>query len=106
MFLKAATLPLSDDERDVRNYMQNLEDTIADIRDRLRLFSDRVCGACGCAPRESREDFPGRCGDCDHIDSLVGWNLLRSRPYVGHTAAACVSVGLRALCGRRILEGC
>lgn len=66
--------------------------TIADLRSRLLLFAEHVCRGCGCAVREDNESV---CYDC----ARVGLEL---ESYAG----AHVSVGMRALCGRRILEGC
>lgn len=60
----------------------------ADLRDRLALFDDRVCEDCGCAPRDRDE---GTCYDC-----------ARSELALESYAGACISVGLRALCGRRV----
>ena len=68
----------------------------ADLRSRLSLFADFVCEGCGCATSYdvSRE----YCLDC--------WEVRHGVTSGDYHAAACVSVGLRALCGRRILEGC
>lgn len=69
--------------------------TIADLRDRLRIMAPRVCGGCGCAPAAA---FEFVCADCSAVADADGDG------YDEHHGA-CVSVGLRALCGRRILEG-
>lgn len=68
--------------------------TIADLRSRLALFAEHVCRGCGCAVREDN-DNESVCYDC----ARVGLEL---ESYAG----AHVSVGMRAICGRRILEGC
>lgn len=69
---------------------------VDDLRSRLSLFADFVCEGCGCATSYdvSRE----YCLDC--------WEVRHGVTSGDYHAAACVSVGLRALCGRRILEGC
>lgn len=68
---------------------------VDDLRSRLSLFRDYVCEGCGCAVR-----YRGaRCIDCCWCD----YELPLNPPSV--QAAACISVGMRALCGRRILEG-
>lgn len=75
--------------------------TIADLRDRLRILAPMVCEGCGCA----RAVFGhALCVDCEEAQ----WGIPRGAPVGdwGDRAAACVSVGMRALCGRRILEGC
>lgn len=74
--------------------------TIADLRDRLRIMARVVCEGCGC---EARCGDRALCWDCNTARLscvLDGWSQDSSH------AAACVSVGLRALCGRRTLEGC
>lgn len=74
--------------------------TIADLRARLRIMARVVCDGCGC---EARCGDRALCWDCNTARLscvLDGWSQDSSH------AAACVSVGLRALCGRRILEGC
>lgn len=75
--------------------------TIADLRDRLRVLAPMVCEGCGCA----RAVFANAlCVDCEEAE----WGVPRGAPVddCGDRAAACISVGLRRLCGRRILEGC
>jgi len=70
--------------------------TIADLRDRLRVLAPMVC-RCDCAVLgvgEQGELWP-LCPDC--MIALWGGE---------GRAAACLSVGLRALCGRKLLEGC
>lgn len=69
--------------------------TIADLRSRLALMAPRVCEGCGCAPAAA---FEFVCTDCSAVADADGDG------YDEHHGA-CVSVGLRALCGRRILEG-
>lgn len=73
--------------------------TIADLRDRLRVLAEHVCHECGCAPvpRVSEEPY---CWDCSPLYTSV------FEPAADRIVGACISVGLRALCGRRILEGC
>ena len=73
--------------------------TIADLRDRLRVMGCHLCRDCGCAPRDA--DMP-RCWDCDDVRTVFED---RDDPQ-DSTPASAVVVGLRALCGRRILEGC
>lgn len=73
--------------------------TIADLRDRLRVMGCHLCRDCGCAPRDA--DMP-RCWDCDDVRTVFED---RADPQ-DSTPASAVVVGLRALCGRRILEGC
>lgn len=72
------------------------EATIADLRDRLRTLAPVVCEGCGCAHAEDM------CIDC--------WTAAQPQSGMMHgrerRAAACLSVGLRALCGRKLLEGC
>lgn len=74
--------------------------TIADLRDRLRVMAPWVCRGCGCAAEEANDydEVMGYCPDCDSAAGLLS--------DCEEDAAACVSVGMRALCGRRILEGC
>lgn len=73
--------------------------TIADLSDRLRIMARVVCDGCGCAPSYdvSRE----YCLDCWE----VRWNYHGINGSGSHVSSS-ISVGLRALCGRRILEGC
>lgn len=73
--------------------------TIADLRDRLRVMGCHLCRDCGCAPRDA--DMP-RCWDCDDVRTVFED---RGDPQ-DSTPASAVVVGLRALFGRRILEGC
>ena len=68
----------------------------ADLRSRLSLFADFVCEGCGCAPAEDV------CLDC-WAASQPQDGLMHGRT---RKASASISVGMRALCGRRILEGC
>ena len=70
--------------------------TIASLRSRLSLFAEHVCEGCGCAPYGGTHEL-ALCNDCFTVDE--GFDV-PEYPY------ACISVGLRALCGRRILEGC
>lgn len=75
--------------------------TIADLRDRLRVLAPMVCEGCGCA----RAVFANAlCVDCEESQ----WGIPRGAPVGdwGDRVAACVSAGLRALCGRRLLDGC
>lgn len=74
--------------------------TIADLRDRLRILAPMVCGWCGCAPASG--DGFGPCPDCQEVKNVFWLDL----PAQYSTTGACISVGLRALCGRRLLEGC
>lgn len=79
--------------------------TIADLRDRLRLFEEHVCRGCGCAVVEAAN--MKLCEDCDEVRYGPAPHALER--YDDHDrgaiASACISVGLRAICGRRILEG-
>lgn len=75
--------------------------TIADLRDRMRLCRRYICRDCGCAIVRIGDS---RCEDCGKAGLLYAWTPAQASE--GPYAAACVSVGLRALCGRRILEGC
>lgn len=74
----------------------------ADLRDRLRVLAtspDRaVCRVCGCAGHY----MTGRCFDCHYVE----WRGCYERKEPERIVGACISVGMRALCGRRILEGC
>lgn len=76
--------------------------TIADLRDRLRVLAASpvraVCRVCGCAGHYMTE----RCFDCHYVE----WRGCYERKEPERIVGACVSVGMRALCGRRILEGC
>lgn len=78
------------------------EATIADIRDRLRVLEPMVCEGCGCAARANPSDVDDSrlCVDCD-VEHWPG-RLTEDES----VEAACLSVGLRALCGRKLLEGC
>lgn len=64
-----------------------LDPIIADLRAKLELFRGLECRQCGVAPTRDVS-----CYDCSmqHEAGAVG---------------ACVSVGMRALCGRRIFDG-
>ena len=64
--------------------------TIADLRSRLALLAGSVCEECGCAEANAH----CLCHDC-----------YSAKHFVSGKVGACISVGLRALCGRRILEG-
>lgn len=79
--------------------------TIADLRDRLRLFEAHVCWGCGCAVVEAAN--MKLCEDCDEVRYGPAPHALER--YDDHDrgaiASACVSAGMRRLCGRRILEG-
>ena len=74
----------------------------ADLRDRLRVLAaspDRaVCRVCGCAGHY----MTGRCFDCHYVE----WRGCYERKEPERIVGACISVGMRALCGRQILEGC
>lgn len=76
--------------------------TIADLRDRLRVLEPMVCEGCGCAARANPSDVDDSrlCVDCD-VEHWPG-RLTEDES----VEAACLSVGLRALCGRRLTEGC
>ncbi len=64
----------------------------ADLRDRLALLRyEGPCTACKCAPRRGCDLY--HCHDC-HWANPHG--------YGGQCAAACLSVGMRALAGRRL----
>lgn len=70
--------------------------TIADLRDRLRIMAPMVC-RCGydvLGIGEHGELWP-LCPDC--MIALWGGESCE---------AACFANGMKALCGRRILEGC
>ena len=56
--------------------------------------SKRVCEGCGCSA--AYRDYP-HCSDC--LDASAG-DIVMQHEHAG----ACISVGMRALCGRRILE--
>ena len=78
------------------------ETTIADLRDRLLLFKRFVCVECGCAPRVGAL----HCDDCLCLEQCTaprgledGWTPAK------HIFAACVSVGMRALAGRKLKGG-
>lgn len=82
--------------------------TIADLRSRLALFEEHVCRGCGCAARQAPSPAVCDYGDDEYCEDCAvarlscvrdGWSRWPEH------AAACISVGLRALCGRRILEG-
>lgn len=79
----------------------NLEAENADLRDRLALCRRYICRDCWCAIVRIGDT---RCEDCGKAGLLYAWTPAQASE--GPYAAACVSVGLRALCGRRILEGC
>lgn len=67
-----------------------LEAENADLRDRLRIVAfGNVCEHCGCAPVGTTHPF--LCHDCDIATS-------DKAPRCG----ACISVGMRALCGRSL----
>lgn len=68
--------------------------------DRLRVLAPMVCEGCGCALGLARTERARLvCVDC----CWYGYELSLNP---SARAACCISVGLRALCGRRILEGC
>lgn len=75
--------------------MARLRAENADLRDRLALCAEHVCQGCGCAAADLVNFDTDVCGDCLRIR---GWRA-------GGYTAACISVGLRALAGRKILEG-
>lgn len=70
---------------------------ILELHDRLSLFERYVCKRCGCAPVGVVWVEEQRCDDCMRADDSVQGFVHEETP------AACVSVGLRALCGRKIL---
>lgn len=77
--------------------------TIADLRDRLRIMAPMVCEGCGCAPAGEGS----LCEDCDNVEWTDDHVREQSTDVGrGYHNAACISVGLRALCGRKLLEGC
>lgn len=74
------------------------------LHSRMLLFRDYVCQGCGCAAARSEH----LCDDCERVGPSGEWidpvsDLTREG--VACQAAACVSVGMRALCGTKILEG-
>lgn len=73
--------------------------TIADLRDRLRMLSPMVCEGCGCA-------IVARDGRCEDCETAHAYRHSGSPAELPVRIGACVSVGLRALCGRRLLDGC
>ncbi len=78
--------------------------TIADLRDRLALLAPFVCEGCGVATRnDDSESGSGLCEDCD----FLVWAPHERDMAIGDTswyyAVACVSAGLRALAGRRLV---
>jgi hypothetical protein len=74
--------------------------TIRDLHERINLVSHVVCKGCGCAAgTKRREDHKANelyCEDCYWADYEFSFNPPAR-------AAACVSVGMRKLAGRRIL---
>lgn len=75
---------------------EELPAMLTDLRDRLRLLAPMVCEGCGCAPKFLEYE---RCSDCMEADC---YGVVEPYEHVG----ACLSVGMRALCGRKLLEGC
>lgn len=76
--------------------------TIADLRDRLRLMAEHMCDECGCAAAAADDTT---CDDCYRVGAVAGRRVFHRAYDAKHVGAACISVGLRAICGRRILEG-
>ena len=75
------------------------EKLIADLRARLELFREHVCQGCGCAAVR----FTSTCFDCDTSSDHDTPHRRPGESYAGESyAAACVSVGMRALAGRRV----
>lgn len=70
---------------------------IADLRDRLRVLAPMVCEGCGCAPIGT--SHPYLCGDCE-LATPIRLAHYRETELLG----ACVVVGLRALCGRKLCD--
>ncbi len=74
--------------------------TDADLRARLELFREHVCDECQCAPVHAYTDDP--CIDCE--DAQVGiYNMERGNPPRPEYCASAISVGMRALCGRKVI---
>lgn len=74
-----------------------LREQIADLHDRLRVLAyGNICESCGCAAICASDPF--LCSDCAVAvcadNGRVLWRV-----------GACISVGLRALCGRLIMGG-
>ena len=70
---------------------------LADLRARLELFREHVCQGCGCA---CGWDYGSMCEDCCRI---VAWSEDPGDPcHSPWVAGASISVGMRALCGRRV----
>lgn len=67
----------------------------ADLRDRLALFAPLVCKRCDCAPMNPYQGEEPLCDDCGYA-LLMGSGSNKTGAYV--------SVGMRALCGRRLVE--
>lgn len=75
----------------------------ADLRDRLALFQRFACRACGCAPAQEPSEWAcafgveALCQDCCAVARA---------PSSPDSFGAHVSVGMRGLCGRKLLEVC
>lgn len=76
------------------------EVTIANLRARLELFREHVCGDCKCAPKAASY---GRCWDCYIYHYSRAWTPDWTTGAENY-AASHISVGMRALCGRRVFE--
>lgn len=77
------------DARD-RAALRRVLASVEDLRDRVALLAPFVCVGCRCAPKTHGSSG---CDDCH----MTWWPKDDEE-----TAAACLSVGLRALCGRRL----
>lgn len=74
------------------------EATIADLCAKLELFREHLCGDCKCAPKAASH---GKCWDCHIYHYSRAWAPDWSTGAENY-AASHISVGMRALCGRRI----
>jgi len=79
--------------RRVATMVRQHEAENADLRDQIALLACAVCVGCGCAERFADHVL---CIDC--LDAEAG-DIVVQHEHVG----ACISVGLRALAGRRLI---
>lgn len=78
--------------------------TIASLRSRLALMAEHVCEECGCAAVDPEDHTT--CEDCYLVGAVQGRRFISvAHKQPQYTVGACVSAGMRRLCGRRILEG-
>ena len=77
------------------------EAIVADLRARLELFRGYVCGSCGCTSRDEDCGYHAECSDCNAAYRAKDYGFDRDH-IEDCDIAACVSVGMRALCGRRV----